>query len=122
MRLDESKNPAEAKPARSRFNVSVITTLLVISVALNVLLAVKIRRLTAVDNVARAQHELEIGVTVPPISAKRFGGTRETITYADSNRPTVLYIFTPQCKWCSRNLDNLKTLIDQRGKDYRFIG
>jgi hypothetical protein len=122
MRPDEGKNPAAATPVSSRFNVAVITTMLVISVALNVMLAVKIRRLIAVQNAARTQHELEIGVTVPPISAKWFGGTRETITYADSDRPTVLYIFTPQCKWCSRNLDSLKTLMDQRGKDYRFIG
>lgn len=122
MRSDESKNPLKAKPASSRFNVAIVTTMLVISVALNVMLAVKIRRVTAVQNAARTQHELEIGVTVPPISAQRFGGTRETITYADNDRPTVLYIFTPQCKWCARNVDNLRTLIDQRGKDYRFIG
>jgi hypothetical protein len=38
------------------------------------------------------------------------------------NRPTVLYIFTPPCTWCARNVDNLKTLVDKEGGYYRFIG
>lgn len=96
--------------------------MLVVSVALNVMLALKIRYLTGMQNALRAERELEVGTEVPPITARRLDGRSETITYADSNRPTVLYVFTPQCIWCARNLDNLKTLVDQKGDDYRFIG
>jgi peroxiredoxin len=68
------------------------------------------------------RNELEVGTAVPSFTAKRLDGGSETIIYAGSVRPTVLYIFTPQCEWCTRNLDNLKTLIDQKGEDYRFVG
>jgi peroxiredoxin len=96
--------------------------MLVASVALNVMLALKIRELTGMQNALRAEHELEAGTVVPSITARRLDGKSETITYADSTRPTVLYVFTPQCVWCARNLDNLKTLVDRKGGDYRFIG
>jgi peroxiredoxin len=96
--------------------------MLVVSVALNVMLALKIRELTGMQNALRAGRELEIGTEVPPITATRLDGRSETITYADSPRPTVLYVFTPQCVWCARNLENIRTLIDRKGGDYRFIG
>ena len=96
--------------------------MLLISVALNVMLALKIRELTGMQNALRAERELEAGAAVPSITARRLDGKSETITYADSTRPTVIYVFTPQCIWCTRNLDNFKTLVDQMSKDYRFIG
>src|SRR5712671_893418 len=111
MKSGETSNTSESKPKRSRLSVNVVTAILVISGALNVMLALKIRRLTAVQTAARAEHELEVGIAVLPITANRVDGTRETITYVGSDRPTVLYVFTPECKWCARNLDNLRTLI-----------
>jgi thioredoxin-related protein len=44
------------------------------------------------------------------------------INYADVSQPTVLYIFSPACVWCNRNLENIKTLAHERGNSYRFIG
>jgi peroxiredoxin len=96
--------------------------MLVISVALNVMLALKIRRLNGDQSAAKVERELKVGMTVPAIPANRVDGAKETISYVGTDRPTVLYIFTPECKWCLRNLDNLRTLIDQKGKEYRFIG
>lgn len=117
-----STQPSAARQAGSRFHVVALTLMLVASVALNVMLALRVRELTGMQNALRAGRELEVGTAVPPITARRVDGGSETITYADSARPTVLYVFTPQCIWCARNLDNLKTLVEQKGKDYRFIG
>lgn len=117
-----STQSSDAKQSGSRFHVVALMVMLVVSVALNVMLALKIRELTSMQSALRAEHGLEVGTAVPPITARRLDGQSETITYADSARPTVLYVFTPQCIWCARNLDNLKTLVDQKGKDYRFIG
>jgi peroxiredoxin len=113
---------SDAKHSSSRLHVVALTVMLAASVALNVMPALKIRDLTGMQNALRAEHELEVGAVVPSITAKRLDGKSETITYADSTRPTVLYVFTPQCVWCARNLDNLKTLVDRKGRDYRFIG
>ena len=59
---------------------------------------------------------------MPPMVAKGLDGRSETIAYTGSDRPTVLYIFTPQCGWCTRNMDNLKALLKAKGQDNRFIG
>jgi peroxiredoxin len=121
-REQTSTHSSDAKQSSSRFHVVALTVMLVVSVALNVMLALKIRELTGMQNASRAERELDVGTIVPSITAKRLDGKSETITYADSTRPTVLYVFTPQCIWCTRNLDNLKTLVGQKGQDYRFIG
>lgn len=121
-REQTSTHSSDAKQSSSRFHVVALTVMLVVSVALNVMLALKIRELTDTQNARRAERELEVGTAVPAITARRLDGKSETITYADSTRPTVIYVFTPQCMWCTRNLDNFQTLVNQKGKDYRFIG
>lgn len=113
---------SDARQPNSHHHVVVLTAMLIASVALNVMLALKIRELTGAQDAVRANSELKVGTAVPSITAKRLDGESETIGYAGGERPTVLYVFTPQCGWCTRNLDNLRTLIDQKGKDYRFIG
>ena len=121
-RVNESANSTDVGQTKSRLGIIAVTLMLVASVVLNVLLALKVRELTGMQNAMSANRELKVGTVVPPITAKRLDGRSETITYVGSARPTVLYIFTPQCGWCTRNLDNLKTLIDQKGNEYRFIG
>lgn len=34
----------------------------------------------------------------------------------------MLYIFTPDCHWCARNLENIKAVGGQVGNRYRLIG
>jgi hypothetical protein len=36
-------------------------------------------------------------------------GSRTEIRF-DSDRPTVLYVLSPRCGWCSRNEDNIRAL------------
>lgn len=105
-----------------RLTDKILISMLVISVTLNVLLARKVRQFTSVQSAALAERLLKVGTPVPPITAKRLGGGSETISYSASDRPTVLYVFTPQCIWCQRNLENLKTLIKEKRGEYRFIG
>ncbi len=98
-----------------------VAVALVASVVLNVLLAHKVRSLIFERSATIAEHQLQVGTAVPPITAKRLGGRQELISYQATNQPTVLYVFTPTCSWCSRNMDNLKTLLDKEGFHYRFI-
>ncbi len=98
---------------------------------LNVLLARRVRALAqavtaaAAGGVARAA-PLAVGAVVPPITATGLDGARTTIAYdpKQDGRLTVLYVFTPQCVWCARNLDNLKALLTakQGAPDVRFVG
>ena len=99
-----------------------ITAGLVLSVALNVLLAHRVRTLIREQSARIVEQRLKIGASVAQIQAKRLGGQQEVVAYAGVPQPTVLYVFTPSCSWCARNMDNLKTLLDKKRSDYRFVG
>ncbi len=99
-----------------------VTVALTTSVMLNVLLAHRVRSLTHAQSARIGEYQLKAGVIVPPISAKRVDGQEEVISYEGMDRPTVLYVFTPPCSWCARNMDSFKTLLDKEGGHYRFIG
>jgi peroxiredoxin len=118
----EPANLTPAAPKRSFGVIAALTIALAASVTLNVFLSNRVRGLTQGQTARRSDHLLKAGVAVPPIAAKRLGGQQEVITYQSSNEPTVLYIFTPPCSWCARNLDNFKTLWEKESRQYRFIG
>src|SRR5258708_5724524 len=79
----------------SRILAAATVLLLVGSVILNVVLARKVQSLRRVQALESAERLLKIGTTVPPLTVKRLGGQQEVVTYQGTNRPTVLYIFTP---------------------------
>ncbi len=119
--LQASRGGTEVSPPGR----SVVTTgilLLLASVSLNVVLAHKVHSLTRVESTRRKERMLKVGTSVPSIVGKRLGGQSEVISYDGAKQPTVLYIFTPPCSWCARNIDNLKTLLDKESAQYRFIG
>ena len=102
--------------------LTLITVALVVSVSLNVVLAHRVRTFTHAHLERIAEGLLRVGTSVPAITAKRLDGQEETISYGRVNQATVLYIFTPPCAWCARNMDNVKTLISKESRHYRFIG
>ena len=123
MSANASNNVTEAQKSTTHSKLlPLYTIVLIASVALNVLFAYRAQRDSAIV-AKRAENMLSVGVTVPPITAKRWGGERQdVISFADANRPTVLYIFTPPCSWCKRNNDNFNALVAQKSEQYRFIG
>jgi peroxiredoxin len=112
---------AETLQRNSRSTAAALTVALVLSVIVNVLLTHRVRSLTDALSARIAGVQLKIGTTVPPITARRLDSQQEVIAYQSTNQPTVLYIFTPPCAWCARNMDNFKTLLDKEGGHYRFI-
>lgn len=113
---------ATAHESSSRTMRTVTIALLLLSVTLNVFLAHKVRSVNDVQAARVAEYQLKIGAAVLPIAANRLNGQLEVISYLGTSQPTVLYVFTPPCIWCARNMDNLKTLLDKEGNHYRFIG
>jgi len=109
------------KPTRQYAAIAGILLLLT-SVALNVVLARRVRTFRNEKSMEPRPLLLKAGATVPPITARGADGKIESLTYSSSDRPTVVYVFTPACIWCERNLDNLRTLIRMRGREYRFVG
>jgi peroxiredoxin len=102
--------------------VSLLCMFAVLSVSLNVLLTFQVRSLTRERSARITARPLNVGETVQAIAAKRLSGQWEVISYQGMSQSTVLYVFTPPCSWCARNIDNFKALVNKEGGEYRFIG
>jgi peroxiredoxin len=94
--------------------------ILAASVTLNVLLAYRLSQFNRRFDAVRVE-PLKSGTTVPPPRVQDLQGESRALNYAEVSAPTVLYILTPSCSWCARNMDNFKQLVTQRGTEYRFI-
>jgi AhpC/TSA family len=97
-----------------------MTVILFVSLSVNLLLAYRIRQGNQPGAWVKAA-PLPAGTAVPPIKAQSLDGEEVTISFKDSSQPLVIYIFTPQCSWCVRNQDNLKTIVALKHEFYRFI-
>jgi len=105
----------------STVRLRVVIVMLVTSVAINIALAYKLSRFDHLVSATREQR-LQPGTSVPPLKGVDLRGQVQTLVYNAENKPAILYVFTPTCIWCKRNLDNLKTLVAHESGEYRFIG
>jgi peroxiredoxin len=104
-----------------------VLCLLAVSLLGNLTLAVAFLRVerasTAVNRTAAIPPSgPAIGTDLPPLVAREIGGRRRELTFSSDGRPTLLYIFTPQCTWCAKNLANLKHLVAAAKNGHRIVG
>jgi len=62
-----------------------------------------------------------VGKRVPALAAAELSGRRSLIEWASDSRPTVLYVFSPSCVWCLKNLANVTALWAGCHDRYRFV-
>jgi len=91
------------------------------SVVMNVVLAHRLREFSNLLGKSSEQ-ALKPGTRVAPFEAIDLEGQAQTVIYSNVAKPTVLYIFTPPCSWCARNMNNFKELVARKEGEYRFIG
>lgn len=48
-------------------------------------------------------------------------GDEVQVQLVDSDRPTLLYVVTPSCIWCTRNRDNFLKLAAERSGQYNIV-
>jgi peroxiredoxin len=99
-----------------------MTVILGLSLALNLAQAFRIRELNQSKRGASDSTSIQVGTMVSPAKVRDTEGRQALISYDNVKQPTVLYVFTPQCPWCSRNLDNLRALVSQKRDSYQFVG
>lgn len=98
-----------------------IFAMLLGSVAINVALAHRLREFNHLLG-KTSEQALKPGTLVAPFEAFDLQGRTQTVVYSNIAKPTVVYIFTPPCSWCARNMNNFKELVARREGEYRFIG
>jgi hypothetical protein len=121
MTVTSDPESSAARPSRSA-PLAIALALLFVSVTLNVLSAHRISALRSTIASMESQRTLGEGAAVPEIVGLNSDGSPKTLHYGEVNVPTVLYVFTPQCRWCKKNIANLHALIDQAGSRYRVVG
>lgn len=101
---------------------SIIHVLLAASVAANAALADKVLRLDRAIASAEARPSLEHGAKAPDLVLHEASGTAVNIRYSESQLPTVLYVISPTCNWCTRNRQPATALSAALANRARFVG
>lgn len=94
-----------------------------LSLALNVSLGWRLRSLEqhayGLSRIKRTQ--AQIGMFVPSLVVHNLSGDQQTLELV-GKRPTVLYVFSPSCIWCEKNLENIRYIASQKHDGFVFIG
>jgi hypothetical protein len=115
---DSNSNPSKGLP----LSKILLGTILACSLLFNILLVRKIERLENNISFIKAEGQLVVGEQVQSFAAKDPWGQIAVLDYYHSTLPTVLYVFTPGCESCARNLSNIKALVSQTTARYRIVG
>jgi peroxiredoxin len=97
----------------------VVLTLLFVSLAGNVYLGVRLLR---PPSVVMRPSGPAVGSTVAAFEAHDLQGRTQVVDARGVGVNTVLYVFSPACGWCNKNLANLRALAAAAGPTYRVIG
>jgi len=69
---------------------------------------------------AAPSQETRVNIPFPSLDVTRLSGDRVELSLS-KERPTIIYIFRPNCSWCAANLDNIRSFSLQRGKTIDVI-
>lgn len=100
----------------------ILAALLVCSLGINLLLARRVVSLKTQVGRMRSEAVLAKGDKVPAITARDPQGNTAVLDYKSTSVPTVLFVISPSCGWCTKNIMNMRALADKAGDRYRFVG
>jgi hypothetical protein len=63
-----------------------------------------------------------VGTVIDPLPVRDISGAVTTITWNGGAAPSIVYVFSPSCQWCARNVANIKTMYSSLNKTFRFVG
>jgi peroxiredoxin len=115
-----SKDTAKSKSFK--LGAMVLPLFLMCSLFFNLLLSRQVASLKADVQVLRTERQLKIGQLLPSFAARDVHGSPGVVDYRSQDKPTILYVFVPDCDACHRNLLNIKALSDATRENYRFVG
>lgn len=96
----------------------VLLTILVASLGINVYLGLARNRPTPA---ATGPQLIPEGSQAPVFEGTSLTGNKVTLDYTRVKHSTLLYVFSPTCHWCEKNLANIEAVVRSR-PDVRVIG
>lgn len=106
----------------SKYYVFLVICLLLISTSANLVLAIQLNRANRKIAFITSTAYVTGPSSVTELEAVTLDGEETRISFSSDSRPTVLYVFSPTCVWCEKNLENIRVLTTQKSEDFRFIG
>lgn len=98
------------------------TAVLSLSVCINILQAMRIAALQDTLQTLSARGELSVGSSLPTVwTVTDVNGRTVTLDFKSFAVPTVLYVFSPSCRWCERNSQSVAFLA-KHANGYRVVG
>jgi hypothetical protein len=94
--------------------------ILLASLSLNVWLGLGVRGSGRSSAQRASRSGPAAGLIIRNLEVKDAEGKRVLLEFA--GQPTVLYVYSPSCTWCRRNLSNIKRLASASRGEYRFVG
>jgi hypothetical protein len=104
------------RPPWTRYLSGLTLPLLLVSVGLNAMQSTKIRDLTHPTGLSGPG----VGQRVGTLAGVDADGRPRMVAFTASV-PTVLYFFSPTCKWCERNWANVAAIARSSDGRYRFV-
>jgi peroxiredoxin len=102
-------------PLVREWNSKVAALLVIVGVVLllvNVLLAEQNKKLRFLASRPDRSLEVKAGTALPSLEGVDDDGNRQSISYGQDARKTVLLIFSPRCRACEENLPNWEAIIN----------
>lgn len=112
------------KPQPGLTSFVVVVVLLVFSLGINLLLSRRVSSLKQQVTNIRSELRLTEGDKVPSmtIAAKDPQGRDAVFDYRTNKLPTVVFVITPTCKWCTQNIMNMRELVEKASDRFQFVG
>lgn len=120
--MSDEISDSKGSQAHTRRTDVFVLLLLLASLSLNVYLGWQVRQAKTPSSSQQNTFKLSPGMKVESVTAVAVDGKPVTISYEDSDKPTVFYVLSPSCVWCERNQANIDKLAELKGNDFRFIG
>jgi hypothetical protein len=98
-----------------------LAALLCVSTVINLLLVGRVRSLRWNLEVARAAMVLPVGEELPILSATDSSGKPVSLDPRASDLPTLLYVLSPTCGWCTLNRDSINHLASNVRGEFRVV-
>lgn len=99
----------------------VLAAFLVCSLAINLLLTRRLANAKKIVTAMKSESQLGEGDKLPPMTAKDLQGQIVKLDYKNTNRPTVVFVISPTCGWCTKNIMNMRALAEKASDRYRFV-
>lgn len=98
-----------------------LVVVLSFSLFVNLGLGLKVHKLNLLLT-PRPLPQLAVSSKVESLDALDISGKSRHVVLNSGVKPVVLYIFSPTCGWCAKNLKNIKEIYHLKNSDFEFIG